>query len=134
MPIAATGRGGRPRPRRRQRAGPLGLGRGGHGPGRAHRRRHRRQRQHRLGLAVAQRIDLGFDVVRHRKRAAQCELVAAESADDGIARRLGLAAHFGVVTGLPSIGVGKKILTGEVHDPPAGRETASAHVPETYPE
>ncbi|MEF9978513.1 MAG: deoxyribonuclease V [Thermomonas sp.] len=28
-------------------------------------------------------------------------------------RRLGIAAHFGVVTGLPSIGVAKKILTGE---------------------
>ena len=28
-------------------------------------------------------------------------------------RRLGIAAHFGVDTGLPSIGVAKKILTGE---------------------
>ena len=28
-------------------------------------------------------------------------------------RRLGIAAHFGVATGLPSIGVGKKILTGD---------------------
>ena len=28
-------------------------------------------------------------------------------------RRLGIAAHFGVVTGLPSIGVAKKILIGE---------------------
>jgi len=28
-------------------------------------------------------------------------------------RRLGIAAHFGVVTGLPSIGVAKNILTGE---------------------
>jgi deoxyribonuclease V len=28
-------------------------------------------------------------------------------------RRLGIAAHFGVATGLPSIGVGKKILVGE---------------------
>jgi len=28
-------------------------------------------------------------------------------------RRLGIAAHFGVATGLPSIGVGKTILTGE---------------------
>ncbi len=28
-------------------------------------------------------------------------------------RRLGIAAHFGVVTDLPSIGVAKKILTGE---------------------
>ena len=28
-------------------------------------------------------------------------------------RRLGIAAHFGVVTGLPSIGVAKKILVGE---------------------
>lgn len=27
-------------------------------------------------------------------------------------RRLGIAAHFGVVTGLPSIGVAKKVLTG----------------------
>ncbi|WP_313027149.1 deoxyribonuclease V [Pseudomonas lopnurensis] len=30
-------------------------------------------------------------------------------------RRLGIAAHLGVVTGLPTIGVAKKILTGE-HD------------------
>lgn len=29
-------------------------------------------------------------------------------------RRLGIAAHFGVATGLPSIGVAKKILTGTV--------------------
>ena len=28
-------------------------------------------------------------------------------------RRLGIAAHFGVETGIPSIGVGKKILVGE---------------------
>ena len=28
-------------------------------------------------------------------------------------RRLGIAAHFGVATGIPSIGVGKKILVGE---------------------
>lgn len=28
-------------------------------------------------------------------------------------RRLGIAAHFGVATGLPTIGVGKTILTGE---------------------
>lgn len=28
-------------------------------------------------------------------------------------RRLGIAAHFGIITGLPSIGVAKKILTGE---------------------
>lgn len=27
-------------------------------------------------------------------------------------RRLGIAAHFGVITGLPSIGVAKKVLTG----------------------
>jgi deoxyribonuclease V len=28
-------------------------------------------------------------------------------------RRFGIAAHFGVATGIPSIGVGKKILVGE---------------------
>lgn len=28
-------------------------------------------------------------------------------------RRLGIAAHFGVATGIPSIGVGKKLLVGE---------------------
>lgn len=28
-------------------------------------------------------------------------------------RRLGIAAHFGVATGLPSIGVAKKVLVGE---------------------
>ena len=32
-------------------------------------------------------------------------------------RGLGIAAHFGVVTGLPSIGVAKKVLVGE-HDEP----------------
>jgi len=32
-------------------------------------------------------------------------------------RRLGIAAHFGVITGLPSIGVAKKILTGTGNDP-----------------
>ena len=31
-------------------------------------------------------------------------------------RRLGIAAHLGVITGLPTIGVAKKILTGQ-HDP-----------------
>jgi deoxyribonuclease V len=31
-------------------------------------------------------------------------------------RRLGIAAHFGVATGLPAIGVAKKILTGK-HEP-----------------
>lgn len=32
-------------------------------------------------------------------------------------RRLGIAAHFGVVAGLPSIGVAKKILVGAAADP-----------------
>lgn len=32
-------------------------------------------------------------------------------------RRLGIAAHFGVVTGLPSIGVAKKVLTGTTSMP-----------------
>ena len=32
-------------------------------------------------------------------------------------RRLGIAAHFGVVTGLPSLGVAKKVLAGR-HDQP----------------
>lgn len=32
-------------------------------------------------------------------------------------RRLGVAAHFGVATGLPSIGVAKKILVGSGSDP-----------------
>ncbi|KAB7770201.1 deoxyribonuclease V [Xanthomonas maliensis] len=32
-------------------------------------------------------------------------------------RRLGIAAHFGVVTGLPSIGVAKQRLAGECADP-----------------
>lgn len=32
-------------------------------------------------------------------------------------RRLGIAAHFGVVTGLPTIGVAKKILIGVAADP-----------------
>ena len=32
-------------------------------------------------------------------------------------RRLGIAAHFGVITGLPSIGVAKKILTGTGNHP-----------------
>lgn len=41
-------------------------------------------------------------------------------------RRLGIAAHFGVATGLPSIGVAKKRLAGEAGEPgPA----AGDHVP-----
>ena len=32
-------------------------------------------------------------------------------------RRLGIAAHFGVVTGLPSLGVAKKVLAGRHEDP-----------------
>ncbi|WP_053838712.1 deoxyribonuclease V [Xanthomonas graminis] len=32
-------------------------------------------------------------------------------------RRLGIAAHFGVVTGLPSIGVAKKLLAGRYDEP-----------------
>lgn len=41
-------------------------------------------------------------------------------------RRLGIAAHFGVVTGLPSIGVAKNVLCGR-HDPLGG--LAGEHVP-----
>lgn len=36
-------------------------------------------------------------------------------------RRLGIAAHFGVATGLPSIGVAKKRLCGKHAEPGAGR-------------
>ncbi|MFC3197820.1 deoxyribonuclease V [Parapedobacter deserti] len=32
-------------------------------------------------------------------------------------RRLGIAAHFGVETGQPSIGCAKKLLTGQYHEP-----------------
>lgn len=42
-------------------------------------------------------------------------------------RRLGIAAHFGVVTGLPSIGAAKKILVGTTAT--ALHETRGAHVP-----
>ena len=41
-------------------------------------------------------------------------------------RRLGIAAHFGVVTGLPSIGVAKNVLCGR-HDPLGA--LAGEHVP-----
>jgi deoxyribonuclease V len=41
-------------------------------------------------------------------------------------RRLGIAAHFGVVTGLPAIGVAKKILTGKHAELP---ETRGSRVP-----
>ncbi|MDG2525584.1 deoxyribonuclease V [Stenotrophomonas sp. HITSZ_GD] len=41
-------------------------------------------------------------------------------------RRLGIAAHFGVVTGLPSIGVAKKRLAGEAGTPGPAR---GDHVP-----
>jgi deoxyribonuclease V len=44
-------------------------------------------------------------------------------------RRLGIAAHFGVVTGLPSIGVAKNVLCGK-HEPPgplAGERTPLVH-------
>ena len=44
-------------------------------------------------------------------------------------RRLGIAAHFGVVTGLPSIGVAKKVLCGkhEIPGPLAGDRTPLVH-------
>ena len=41
-------------------------------------------------------------------------------------RRLGIAAHFGVATGLPSIGVAKSVLCGR-HDPLGAQ--AGGHVP-----
>ena len=41
-------------------------------------------------------------------------------------RRLGIAAHFGVATGLPSIGVAKKILTGTGQTP---QPTRGAYTP-----
>ncbi len=44
-------------------------------------------------------------------------------------RRLGIAAHFGVVTGLPSIGVAKNVLCGthEIPGPLAGDRTPLVH-------
>ncbi len=44
-------------------------------------------------------------------------------------RRLGIAAHFGVVTGLPTIGVAKKVLCGrfEPLDPDVGARTPLIH-------
>lgn len=44
-------------------------------------------------------------------------------------RRLGIAAHFGVVTGLPSIGVAKHVLCGthEIPGPLAGDRTPLVH-------
>jgi deoxyribonuclease V len=44
-------------------------------------------------------------------------------------RRLGIAAHFGVVTGLPSIGVAKNVLCGkhETPGPLAGERTPLVH-------
>ena len=44
-------------------------------------------------------------------------------------RRLGIAAHFGVVTGLPSIGVAKNVLCGqhETPGPLAGERTPLIH-------
>jgi len=41
-------------------------------------------------------------------------------------RRLGIAAHFGVITGLPSIGVAKKILVGSGSEP---HEVRGAYTP-----
>ncbi|TWI03414.1 endonuclease V [Luteimonas cucumeris] len=41
-------------------------------------------------------------------------------------RRLGIAAHFGVATGLPSIGVAKKILVGTASEP---HQVRGAYVP-----
>lgn len=43
---------------------------------------------------------------------AQPDLVFVDGHGIAHPRRLGIAAHFGVATGLPSIGVAKKILTG----------------------
>ncbi len=44
--------------------------------------------------------------------ATQPDLVFVDGQGIAHPRRLGVAAHFGVVTGLPSIGVAKKILSG----------------------
>jgi deoxyribonuclease V len=40
-------------------------------------------------------------------------------------RRFGLACHLGVVTGLPSIGVGKTAFVGEWEEPGPARDEAS---------
>jgi deoxyribonuclease V len=45
-------------------------------------------------------------------------------------RRLGIAAHFGVTTGLPSIGVAKKVLAGNAEAPPS--DLRGAHVALMY--
>ncbi len=45
------------------------------------------------------------------------ELVVVDGQGIAHPRRLGIAAHFGVVTGLPTIGVAKKVLCGRFEPP-----------------
>ena len=57
------------------------------------------------------------------------ELVFVDGQGIAHPRRLGIAAHFGVTTGLPSIGVAKKVLAGQ-HEPPGpamGERTPLMH-------
>lgn len=54
------------------------------------------------------------------------ELVFVDGHGIAHPRRLGIAAHFGVATGLPSIGVAKSVLCGR-HDPLGAQ--AGGHVP-----
>ena len=63
------------------------------------------------GLLSFRELPALLDALALLKTAPDLALIDGQ----GIAlpRRLGIAAQFGVVTGLPSIGVAKKILTGE---------------------
>jgi deoxyribonuclease V len=57
------------------------------------------------------------------------ELVVVDGQGIAHPRRLGIAAHFGVVTGLPTIGVAKKVLCGrfEAPGPEVGARTPLIH-------
>ncbi len=79
------------------------------------------------GLLSFRELPALLAALEHLPRAPDLVFVDGQ----GIAhpRRLGIAAHFGVVTGLPTIGVAKKVLCGQ-HDAPGplpGERTALTH-------
>ena len=63
------------------------------------------------GLLSFRELPALFEVLAMLK--AQPDLAFVDGHGIAHPRRLGIAAHFGIATGLPSIGVAKKVLVGE---------------------